>query len=182
MQRRQALTKEQEAPAGKEADWAGALDRVVCAEDALDGGGAGRGPAALIEPIFAKDLDMGSAFALRGRLMLGKGRLTAALADAERAVKLNPREAGGYYVRGQVLLERGDLHGALADLEKASQLTESHDADVLHAFATALHSAGRVKEALDVQQKAVKLKPKNKEMAEQLKVLEKETGHAGGGE
>ncbi|HVS40464.1 MAG TPA: DUF3857 domain-containing protein [Gemmataceae bacterium] len=180
MQRRQALAKGQDVPAGKEAEWAGALDRVVCAEEMLDDGTADAADA-LIEPIFGQGLDMGRAFALRGRLMLGKGRLTAALADAEWAVKLTPNEAGGYYVRGQVRLERGDLHGALADLEKASQLTESHDADVLHAWATALHTAGRVKEALDVQQTAVKLKPKNKEMAEQLKVLEKEAGHVGGG-
>ncbi len=112
---------------------------------------------------------------------LGKGRLTAALADAERAVKLCPREAGGYYVRGQVRLERNDLPGALADLEKAGQLTESHDADVLHAWASALATAGRLKDAVDIQQKAVRLKPKDKEMADQLKAFEKLAGHAGGG-
>ena len=136
MQRRQALAKLQEFPAGKEADWAGALDRVVCAEDALDGEAGADAAAGLLEPIFSKGLEMGPAFAVRGRMELGKGRLTAALADAERAVKLCPREAGGYYVRGQVRLERNDLPGALADLEKAGQLTESHDADVLHAWAS----------------------------------------------
>ena len=173
------MAKGQEPPAGKEAGWAGALDRVVCAEDALDS--APDAAAGLIEPIFAKELELGPAFALRGRLELGKGRLSAALADAERAVKLSPREAGGYYVRGEVRLERNDVPGALSDLEKAGQLTESHDADVLHAWAAALATAGRLTDALDAQQKAVKLKPKNQEMADQLKALQKLAGRTGGG-
>lgn len=63
-------------------------------------------------------------------------------------------------------MERADLPGALADLEKAGKLTESRNADVLHAWATALHSSGRLTEALDVQRKAVQLRPKNKEMAD----------------
>jgi tetratricopeptide (TPR) repeat protein len=180
LKRREELAKQQAAPAGKEADWADALDRVVCAEDALDDGAAPDAATGLLEPIFAKNLEMGAAFALRGRIALGRGRLTAALADAERAVKLTPTAAGGYYVRGLVRQERTDLPGALADLEKAGKLTESRNADVLHAWATVLHSSGRLAEALDAQHKAVKLRPKNKEMADQLKALESEAGHAGG--
>ena len=87
LQRRQRWPRQQPAPAGKEREWAGALDRVVCC-----GGRARRRVApdaatALIEPIFAKGLESGPAFALRGRAAFGKGRLTAALADAERAVE-----------------------------------------------------------------------------------------------
>jgi tetratricopeptide (TPR) repeat protein len=180
LKRREELSKQEPAPAGKEADWADALDRIVCGEDALEDGSSSDSVSALIAPVFDKGLEMGAAFALRGRAAMGRGRLTAALADAEHAVKLAPREAGGYYVRGLVRLERADLPGAVADLEKAGQLTESRDAGVLHAYASALHSSGRLTEALDVQQKAVKLKPKNKEMADQLKALEKEAGHTGG--
>ena len=136
---------------------------------------------ALLGPIFAKGLEVGPAFALRGRAAIGRGRLTAALADAERAVKLSPRDAGGYYVRGLVRLERANAAGGLADLEKAGKLTESRNADVLHAWATALYSSGRLTEALDAQRKAVQLKPKNKDMTEQLRALEKEAGHGSGG-
>ena len=181
LQRRVELARQQAAPAGKEADWAEALDRVVCAEDALEAGAAPEAVAALVEPVTAKGVEMGPAFAVRGRAALARGRLTAALADAERAVKLSPRDAGGYYVRGLVRTERGDLAGAVADLEKAGRMTESRDADVLHAWATALYSSGRLTEALDAQRQAVRLKPKNKEMADQLKALEKEAGKSGGG-
>ncbi len=180
LQRRVELARQLPPPAGREADWADALDRVVCAEDAFEAGATPDTVTALVEPILATGLEIGPAFALLGRAAIGKGRLTAALADAERAVKLGPRDAGGYYVRGLVRLERGDLPGALADLEKAGKLTESQNADVLHAWATALYTSGRLTEALDAQRKAVKLRPKNKDMADQLKALEKEAGRSDG--
>ncbi len=161
-------------PTGREGDWAEALDRVVCAEGFAEDGGEPDEVIARIEPIFAKGLEMGPAFALRAKAEFGKGRLTAALADAERAVKLNPHDGAGYYVRGLVHMERADLPAALADLEKAGKLADAPDAEVLHAWASALHSSGRLAEALDVQQKAVKLKPKNKEMIDQLHRFEKE--------
>ena len=52
---------------------------------------------------------------------------------------------------------------------------------MLHAWATALYSSGRLTEALDAQRKAVQLRPKNKDMTDQLKVLEKEAGRMNGG-
>ena len=51
---------------------------------------------------------------------------------------------------------------------------------MLHAWATALYSSGRLTEALDAQRKAVQLRPKNKDMADQLKALEKEAGRIDG--
>ena len=111
LQRRMELAKEQPVPAGKEADWAGALDRVVCAEDALEAGATPETVTALVEPVLAKGLEIGPAYAVRGRADIGRGRLMAALADGERAIKLCPRDAGGYYVRGLVRMERADLPG-----------------------------------------------------------------------
>ena len=174
LQRRAALAKLLPPPAGKEGEWAAALDRVVCAEDFSEEGGSPDVVIARIEPIFAKGLQMGPAYALRARAELGKGRLTAALADAERAVKLSPRDAAGYTIRGLVHMERADLPAALADLEKAGKLTAAPNAEVLHAWASVLHSSGRLTEAINVQQRAVKLKPKNKEMIDQLHRFEKE--------
>ena len=68
MRRRKTLAKLQTAPAGKEADWAEALDRVVCAEDAQENDAATDAADGLLAPIFAKGLEMGPAFALRGRV------------------------------------------------------------------------------------------------------------------
>ena len=61
---------------------------------------------------------LGPAYGLRGLLALEHGRLTKALADAEKAVALSPADAMGYLVRGRVRLERA-ADGALEDLAKA---------------------------------------------------------------
>jgi tetratricopeptide (TPR) repeat protein len=127
---------------------------------------------ALLAAAFADGLAIGPAHALRGRLALDRGKLARALPDAERAVALSPRDAGGYLVRGRVRLERGAA-GALADLEKATQLSGRQDADALAALADALSRAGRLAEAVAAQRAAVKLRPRDKELAEQLAALEK---------
>jgi tetratricopeptide (TPR) repeat protein len=168
LQRRAELSK----LAGKGGDWAGALDAVACAE-ALHAEGQ---PAARVEAVLAPalrdGLAVGPALALRGRLALARGKLAKALADAEQAVRLCPRDAGGYYVRGRVRLERNEL-GALADLEKSAELSGRQDADVLAALADGLARAGRLAEAVAAQRAAVKLRPADRELREQLTALEK---------
>jgi Flp pilus assembly protein TadD len=60
-------------------------------------------------------------------------------------------------------------------------LSDRKDADILHALGEALFHAGRVKDALIAQRAAVKLKPKDAEMVEQLAAFENisagEAGH-----
>jgi Flp pilus assembly protein TadD len=86
-------------------------------------------------------------------------------------VALAPAEALGYLVRGRVRLERG-TEGALADLARAVELTGRRDATALHWLAAARFRAGQVAEALTVQREAVKLRPKDRELNEQLKEFE----------
>jgi tetratricopeptide (TPR) repeat protein len=178
LERRGRLAKELPAPAGKEKAWGSALDALVCAEDARATGQ----PAARVEELLSRALgqgvEPGPAVALRGRLALDRGRLGPALADGERAVSLSPRDPGGYYVRGRVRLER-NLAGALDDLAKAADMGGRLDAEVLHYLAEALFGAGRVEEALAAQREAVKLKPRDREMAEQLTRFEKAQGPGG---
>ncbi len=149
-----------------------ALDALACAEAAHTEGQPPAKVEALLAKAFGPGLSIGPAHALRGRLALDKGKLAAALASGEEAVRLSPNDAGGYYVRGRVRLERG-APGALDDLRKAADLSEKKDADALHALADGLFRAGKVDEALAAQRAAVKLKPADKEMAEQLSALEK---------
>jgi Flp pilus assembly protein TadD len=77
-------------------------------------------------------------------------------------------------------LERAD-DKALGDLEQAAKLSERKDADVLHWLAAALAQAGRLEDALQAQREAVKLKPENREMMEQLRDLEKSVKAGGVG-
>jgi tetratricopeptide (TPR) repeat protein len=178
LRRRLRFGQEVAAPKGKEKEWAAALDAVICGEEARNMAAPPQQIKDLLERALASGLEVGPAFALRGRLALDRGKLQAALADAERAVRLTPTCAGGYYVRGLVRLERRMI-GAVEDLEKAAILSGRADPEVLHALADALFQAGRVPEALATQKEAVKLKPKDKEMVEQLGRFEKAGGHGG---
>jgi tetratricopeptide (TPR) repeat protein len=169
--RRAALLKEVKAPAAKAAACAKAVERVVCAEQAHADGRPAAEVEALLSAALADGIDVGPAFGLRGQLALERGRLSQALADADRAAALAPDEARGHYVRGRVRLERGDAR-ALADLERAAALGGRGDAEVLHWLAAALHQAGRVTEAVATQREALKRRPGDSELAEQLRRFE----------
>src|SRR5260370_38048968 len=120
----------------------------------------------------AEGVEGGAGVAVRARLALDQGKLTKALADADRAIVLCPNYPTGYFVRGRVRLER-QSDGGLADLEKAASLSDRKDAEVLHTLADALFRLGRVQEALKTQRDAAKRKPADEETAEQLRRFEK---------
>jgi tetratricopeptide (TPR) repeat protein len=172
LRRRAELGKLLMPPADREDEWDRALDAVACAEAMFAAGHPANQVSALLSRAFGPELRIGPAHALRGRLALERGKLALALTDAEAAIRLSSHDAGGHYVRGRVRLER-NAAGALADLQKAAELTERKSPDVLHALADALFRSGKVAEALAAQREAVKLKPADKEMAEQLSALEK---------
>jgi tetratricopeptide (TPR) repeat protein/transglutaminase-like putative cysteine protease len=150
-----------------------AAEAFVCAEEALQEGRSAKDVDKLLALAFADDVELGPALALRGLLALEKGRLTRAVADAERAAKLSPREARAYYVRGRVRLER-EGKGALADLAHAAELSGRKDAILLHWWAAALFAAGERLEAVAVQREAVRLRPKDAELSAQLREFEEE--------
>jgi tetratricopeptide (TPR) repeat protein/transglutaminase-like putative cysteine protease len=179
LDRRAELTKLVTVPAGKEAEYAPALDALACAEEAYGAREPAARVAALLAPACKPGLSLGPALALRGRLALDRGKLRLALADAEKAIALSPRDARGYLVRGRVKLER-EAAGALADLEKAAELSGRKDADALQALAEALAAAGRHADAVAAQKEAVKLRPKDRELLEQLAALEKTAREKGG--
>jgi tetratricopeptide (TPR) repeat protein len=173
LKRRAELGKGVSVPPGKEAEWAAGLDATAAADELWRRQGAAARPAVerLLARAFAPGLAIGPAYGLRGRLGLERGKLTSALADAEEAVRLAPGHDLGYLVRGRVRLERGTA-GALDDLRKAAALSARKDADVLHSLAEALSQAGKRDEALAAQREAVKLRPGDRELLEQLRALE----------
>jgi tetratricopeptide (TPR) repeat protein/transglutaminase-like putative cysteine protease len=170
--RRTLIVNQVQVPAKKAAARERAAAALVCAEYAQTEGLPATQIEGLLNTAFAQNVELGPAFALRAALEVEKGRLIKALADAERAVALCPLEARGYYVRGRVRLERGAA-GAEADLGKAVELSSHKDAAALHWLAAALAQSGRVAEALEAQREAVRLKPQDEEIAEQLRELEK---------
>ena len=166
--RREALLKDAGVTREKRGPWLTAVDCCVCGEEAL----RQRRPLSEVEALVAKAAgagkELGCVYGLKGLLALGKGRLREALAAAEKAVVLSPREASGWYVRGRVRLERA-APGALADLQKAAELSQRQDADVLQALAEAQWQARQREPARQTLQEAVKLRPTDKALAEQLK-------------
>jgi tetratricopeptide (TPR) repeat protein len=170
VERGKTLRKEMPS-GGKAAAWTRAVERVVCAEHAHSRGRPVAEVEALLTGGFANVVELGAAYALRGQLALEKGKLTQALTDAEHGLTLSPQEARAFYVRGRVRFERGTA-GALADLAKAAELSQRRDPVVLHWLAQALFEASRFREALETQRIAVKLKPEDKEFAEQCRKFE----------
>ncbi len=175
VQRRDALVAT--LPDEQKKEGSAVLSCLVCVEALREDG---RPAAAAEEQLLAlsRGSKLGPVSAWSARQALERGKLTVALTEADRAIVLSPAHAGGYFVRGRVRLERG-ADGALADLTKAAELSQNADADVLHHLADALHRAGRLQDALVAQRQAVKLKPKDAEMAVQLAVFEKEAGATG---
>jgi tetratricopeptide (TPR) repeat protein/transglutaminase-like putative cysteine protease len=167
-------------PPGREAQWLRALDCLACAEHARACGRSTSAVEQLLAGAFVGTEGPGSTFALRARLELDCGKLAKAAADAGRAIALAPQEPGGYFVRGRVRLERGEA-GAAEDLEKAAELGGRTDAVVLHALADALFRVGKTDQALALQREAVRLNPRDRDMAEQLAAFEKATHTAGAG-
>ena len=147
-------------------------ERVVCAEFVWSQGRSAVVVEDMLAPVFAYGLEIGPAYGLRGYLALERGRLSRALADAERAVALAPNEPLGYQVRGRVQLERGSL-GELADLQKAVELSRRQDAFALHWLAAAQFRHRRPDDALATQREAVRLRPQDKDLVQQLEEFER---------
>ena len=66
------------------------------------------------------------AYANRGELYRGAGRMRDALADFDRAIALNPRIAEGYVGRATVRLDMRRPEDALPDLDRAVELDPNH--------------------------------------------------------
>ncbi len=160
------IDKEQEAAASR------IVSRYVCAERGL----AERWPHAqiekLVESAAADKLEYGPMLAVRGWLLLQKGQVRKAIADADAAIKLQPGDPRAFLVRGRARLEQANVQQALSDLRKATELSRREDATVLHWFAAALLDAGRTKEAVETQRLALLLRPNDAELQDQLRRME----------
>ncbi len=171
-ERRKALLEALHVPPEKAYPWTVAIDAYLAADRAYRQGASPQRVEALLAGAFGAGVDLGPAYALRGLLALERGRLSKALADAERAVALGPPEPRGFLVRGRVRLERLQ-RDALADLTRAAELSRRGDGVILHWLAAAQFQAGQRGQALQTQREAVRLRPGDTELAEQLRQFER---------
>lgn len=172
VQRRKAILAGVKIPEGKQEQRNEAIDRFVCAEHAWETGRPAADIEKLLNEALANNIELGAAVGLRGLLAVEKGRLVRALADADRAIELSPKEAVGHYVRGRALLERGQPE-AFDVLKKAAELSNRKDAHILHWLAAALQRQGQSALALATQKEALQLKPKDPELIGQLEEFQK---------
>jgi tetratricopeptide (TPR) repeat protein/transglutaminase-like putative cysteine protease len=170
--RRKEYLKDATAPAAKFAAWLSAIDIYLCADLSHRQGQTPARVEALLGGAFSQGVECAPALALRGLLHLERGKLSKALADADRALALDPWEARAYYVRGRIRLERDDA-GALIDLGRAARMTERRDGWVLHWLAAAQLKAGKPLTALATQGEAAMLLSHEAEIREQLRELQK---------
>jgi tetratricopeptide (TPR) repeat protein/transglutaminase-like putative cysteine protease len=126
----------------------------------------------LLEPALKEGTEIGPAFALSGLLALEKGRLSKAAEDADRAIRLAPKEARGFYVRGRVRFERNNPD-ALSDLQKAAELSRRLDPSTLHWLAAAQFRAGQTDQAVATEQEAIKLNGNDPEFQKQLREFQR---------
>ncbi len=173
--RRKAYLRALEAPLEKAYPWAVAIDALLAADHARRSGAPAARVEALLAGAFTTGVDFGPAYALRAELTLERGQLSRALADAARAVSLRPGEGRAYYVRGRVRLERLEKN-ALADLTRAAELTQRGDGLILHWLAAAQFQSGLRSQALTTQREAIRLRPNDPDLAEQLRQLQKAAG------
>lgn len=69
------------------------------------------------------------------------GDLVAALGDLAEAIKISPKDPGGYFLRGQIRLKMGELHDALDDFDKVLGF-RSTDLQAYYFRATAKYQKG----------------------------------------
>ncbi|HKB39440.1 MAG TPA: DUF3857 domain-containing protein [Gemmataceae bacterium] len=172
VRRRESLLKEAVPSGGNRNRWLTAIEYLICAEEKHRQGKSAERVEFLLSKAETDGRELGPVRGLRAVLSLERGRLAQALSEAERALVLSPKEASGWYVRGRVRLERAAA-GALRDLQKAAELTGRKDADVLQALAEAQFQAGQAEQARQTLREALKLRPGDKALAEQLRAWEK---------
>ncbi len=168
--RRESVAERNSAPQGKKVAFLLAVDQSILAEY-LD---QTQAPAAAIEKAlegaFADGIQLANALSLRARRWADRGRFTKALADAEAALLLDPRDAQALTVRGRIRLERGDKEG-IQDLQQAVALSKSNSADALFWYATALAQTGQTAQAKTFAEKALNLRPQDGEIRELVERL-----------
>ena len=132
----------------------------------------------LLEQVVARDRSFAPAWGLLARAygygpFFGPEMRNGSLQDARRlmqsayeksekaareAIRLDSRSADGYQMLADIEADRGQV-AAGEDLYKKALALDPNEPDVLHAYANALASAGRLKDSLSIREKLRTLEP-----------------------
>jgi TolB-like protein len=109
----------------------------------------------------AIELDDGNAdaHALLATIHLMHGQLDMASVEAERAIALNPNDAGSYATRGGILVWLGHPKEAIESFEVAMRLDPSTGSNLLEPVGWAYYMERRYEEAVTALKAGVRTKP-----------------------
>jgi tetratricopeptide (TPR) repeat protein len=119
-----------------------------------------------------------SAYVYRGLCMEKTGEYIEALKDFTSALGMNPKDAGIHnnlawlYATAKDEKVR-DNAKALEHAKKAAEISSERNAEILDTLARAYFINGMNKEAVEAEQKAVKLSSSNEQFKSNLKSYEK---------
>ena len=147
----------------------GDTDRLCGAQDVLDDKDVAAGWEArqrcdykeairLFSQFLERDPNNVAILSERGLLYTRTGELDRAMSDAHRAIQLNPRCPGAYYVRGIVFRHRDELDKAISDLSEAIRL-DPEDGDTIAIRGEVYRQQGDQTKAMADFNRAVELDP-----------------------
>jgi tetratricopeptide (TPR) repeat protein len=131
--------------------------------------------------VIIMDPSMSSAYVYRGLCREKLGKYKDALSDYTKALELKPNDAAIHNNIAYLYVSANDESfrdkvKALEHAKKAAELSKEKNAEILDTLARAYFMNGMVKEAIDAENKALKLEPYNDEFKGRLKEYEKATG------
>jgi Tfp pilus assembly protein PilF len=95
------------------------------------------------------------------QLLVGQSRHRDAEAPARTAIKFSPRDATAHHVMGVILTETGHWAAGESHYRKALTLLEREDGMVLGNLAWNLKLQGRLDDAAEIYERALRIKPDN---------------------
>lgn len=130
--------------------------------------------------VIIMDPRMSSAYVYRGLCLEKLGKYNDALNDYTKALELKPNDAAIHNNIAYLYVSANDESfrdkaKALEHAKKAAELSKEKNAEILDTLARAYFINGQIKEAIDMENGAIKLEPYNDEFKGRLREYEKAT-------
>ncbi len=106
----------------------------------------------------ATETDKASAYYNSGKAKAKQGKMDEAIADYDKAIELDPKDASVYYNRGVANSKQGKYEEAIADYDKAIEL-DPKDASVYYNRGYAKDELKKYEEVIADYDKAIELDP-----------------------